>query len=443
MERKPGYVYFVSFVAAVGGLLFGFDTAIIAGAMGYFRDQFAINSLQEGWAVSSALVGCIFGAAFAGMVSDRIGRKRVLILSAILFTISAIGSAIPRDVNEFMIARFIGGLGVGAAAMLSPLYISEIAPAAIRGRLVSLNQMTIVTGMLCAYFVNWVCADIGPTNWRWMFGSETLPAAVFLALMFFVPESPRWLVKQGRADEAMGILTRVNGEQQAQVELTEIKETLAQETGSVKQLLEPGLRIALLIGIALAIFQQITGINGVLYYAPRIFESVGLERSSAILQSVIIGAVNMLMTLVAIMFVDKLGRKPLLLIASAGMGVSFVLTAIAFQYRIFSETWILIFILMYIGFFALAMGPVIWVVLAEIFPTRVRGRAMSIATVFLWIACFAVSLSFPVLADKFSEALNFVIYAVMCFITFLFVWIVLPETKGKTLEEIERHWLKK
>jgi len=441
MEQKKAYIYFVAFVAAVGGLLFGFDTAIIAGAMGYFKDHFAINALQEGWAVSSALIGCIVGAAVAGTISDRIGRKRLLIISAILFAISAIGSALPRSVNEFMIARFIGGIGVGSAAMLSPLYISEISPARIRGSLVSLNQMAIVTGMLLAYFINWLLAGTGPANWRWMFGSETIPAFLFLIFMFIVPESPRWLVKQSRTEEALEILTKINGTGKAKNEIKDIKETLAQETGSVKQLFQPGLRIALVIGIVLAILQQITGINGVLYYAPRIFESVGLERSSAILQSVIIGFVNMLLTLVAILVVDKLGRKPLLLIASAGMGISFVLTAIAFEFQFFSGTWILIFILLYIGFFALAMGPVIWVVLSEIFPTRIRGRAMSIATVFLWIACFVVSLTFPVLADKFSEALNFIIYAFMCLVTFIFVWFVLPETKGKSLEEIERHWL--
>ncbi len=441
MERKKVYIYFIAFVAAVGGLLFGFDTAIIAGAMRYFRDEFAINSLREGWAVSSALIGCIGGAAFTGTVSDRIGRKRLLIISAILFALSAIGSALPRNVNEFMIARFIGGIGVGSAAMLSPLYISEISPARIRGSLVSLNQMAIVTGMLLTYFINWVLAGTGPANWRWMFGSETLPAVLFLTFMFIVPESPRWLVKQGRNGEALDILTRINGAKKAKDEIKEIGETLARETGSIKQLFQPGLRIALMIGIVLAILQQVTGINGVMYYAPRIFESVGFERSSAILQSVIVGFVNMLLTLVAILVVDKLGRKPLLLTASAGMGISFVLTAIAFEFKIFSGTWILVFILLYIAFFALAMGPVIWVVLAEIFPTRIRGRAMSIATVFLWIACFAVSLTFPVLADKFSEALNFIIYAFMCFVTFIFVWLVLPETKGKSLEEIERFWL--
>ncbi|MBN2411774.1 sugar porter family MFS transporter [candidate division KSB1 bacterium] len=441
MERKKVYVYFVAFVAAVGGLLFGFDTAIIAGAMRYFRDEFSINALQEGWAVSSALIGCIGGAAVAGTVSDRIGRKRLLIISAILFALSAVGSALPRSVNEFMIARFIGGIGVGSAAMLSPLYISEISPARIRGSLVSLNQMAIVTGMLLAYFINWLLAGTGPANWRWMFGTETLPAVLFLIFMFIVPESPRWLVKQDRTGEALDILTRINSAEKAKGEINEIRETLARETGSVKQLFQPGLRIALVIGVVLAILQQVTGINAVMYYAPRIFESVGFERSSAILQSVIIGFVNMLLTLVAILVVDKLGRKPLLLTASAGMGISFVLTAIAFEFQFFSGTWILIFILLYIAFFALAMGPVIWVVLAEIFPTRIRGRAMSISTVFLWIACFAVSLTFPVLADKFSEALNFIIYAFMCFVTFIFVWLVLPETKGKSLEEIEKYWL--
>jgi len=439
-SNKNPYVYFVSFVAAIGGLLFGFDTAIIAGAIGYLKDQFALNSLQEGWAVSSALVGCIVGASIAGTISDRIGRKNFLIISALLFLVSAIGSAMPKNVTQFIIARFVGGIGIGSASMLSPLYISEIAPARIRGSLVSLNQMTIVTGMLLAYFVSWLCADIGPTNWRWMFGSAALPSLLFLALLLKVPESPRWMVKQGRESEALKTLTKINDTEQANLELADIRQAIQMEAGSIAQLLQPGLRTALFIGIVLAVFQQITGINAVLYYAPRIFEHAGLERTSAILQSVIVGAVNILFTSIAIWKVDKLGRKPLLLIASGGMGVSFALAGAAFYLRLFDGPWVLLFILSYIGFFALAMGPIVWVVLAEIFPTRIRGRAMSVATVFLWGSCFLVSLTFPVLADRFNEYFTFWLYGAMCVASFAFVWLVLPETKGKSLEEIERHW---
>jgi sugar porter (SP) family MFS transporter len=441
LKQKKYYIYFVSFVAAVGGLLFGYDTAIIASAMGYFKEQFILTSLQEGWAVSSALVGCIAGASVAGTISDIVGRKRFLVVTAVLFTLSAIGSAIPKNITEFVVARFIGGIGVGAASMLSPLYISEISPARIRGRLVSLNQMAIVLGMLSAYFIGWTLADIGPANWRWMFGSEALPALFFLIFMFIVPESPRWLVKKEMEKDAFNILAKINGEQKAGIEIQDIKETITLETGSIRQLFKPGLRTALIIGIVLAIFQQITGINAILYYAPRIFESVGLERNSALLQSVLVGFVNMIFTIVAILTVDKFGRKPLLLFASAGMGLSLILTGLAFCNNIFSGAWILIFILLYIACFALAMGPVVWVIMSEIFPTRIRGSAMSIATVFLWIACFLVSLTFPVLADQLDESVTFWIYSFMCIVTFIFVWFVVPETKGKTLEEIEKKWL--
>jgi MFS transporter, SP family, arabinose:H+ symporter len=435
------FVYYISFVATIGGLLFGFDTAIIAGAMVFLKEHFMLNSLQEGWATSSALVGCIAGASIAGVMSDWMGRKKFLLISALLFILSAVGSALPRTLTEFVLARFVGGIGIGAASMLSPLYIAEISPAKIRGKLVSLNQLAIVTGMLAAYFVDWICAGLGPDNWRWMFGSGVLPALVFLLLLLGVPESPRWLVKKRRTGQALETLTKVNGLEQAKVELKDIQDTIALETGSIRQLFQPGLRIVLVIGVVLAIFQQITGINAVLYYAPRIFENAGFERMSALLQSVIVGLVNLLMTLVAIFTIDKIGRKPLLLVASLGMGFAFVLVGFAFYFQQATAFWILGFILLYIAFFALAMGPVVWVVLSEIFPTRIRGRAMSIATVCLWISCFAVSLTFPVIADKLSESIAFWFYAAMCFACYVFVLKVLPETKGKTLEEIERHWL--
>ncbi len=440
MTVKNLYVYYVSFVATIGGLLFGFDTAIIAGGLVYLKDFFALDAVQEGWAVGSALVGCIIGAAVAGVVSDAIGRKKVLVLSAVLFIISALGSALPETLFQFITARFIGGVGVGAASMLSPLYIAEISPPRIRGSLVSLNQLAIVFGMLAAYFVDWICADIGPSNWRWMFGSETLPATLFLFFLVFVPESPRWLIKRGQEGQALAVLSRVNRQNIAQKEVQDIKETLKLESGSILELFNPGFRIALLIGLALAVFQQITGINTVLYYAPRIFENAGFERVSALLQAVLVGLVNLLFTLVAIFTIDRIGRRPLLLTASLGMGISFLLVGLFF--RLGNVFWILVFIFTYVAFFALAMGPVVWVVLSEIFPTRIRGRAMSVAAVLLWASCLAVSVTFPVMADRLSEATTFWIYAAMCFLCLAFVRIVLPETKGKSLEDIERFWIK-
>lgn len=443
MKSRQAYVIFVTVIAAIGGLLFGFDTAIVAGATRYLKDQFALTSLQEGWAVSVVLVGCMFGAGFAGTISDRLGRKRFMLVSAVLFFVSAIGCALPQNMLQFLIFRFVGGLGIGSASILAPLYIAEVSPARIRGALVSVNQMAIVTGILLAYFVNWAFAGVGPSNWRWMYGMGALPAVIFFVLLLRVPESPRWLVKQSREAEALEVLSRVNDAEMAAAEVRSIKETLLLEGGSLAELFRPGFRRALLIAVVLAVFQQITGINAILYYAPRIFERAGFERISAIGQSTIVGLVNMLFTIVAILLVDKVGRKPLLLIAASGMGVSQFLLGAAFRIENFSGAGILLLILLYIAFFAMAMGPIVWVVMSEIFPTRMRGSAMAMATVTLWVADFAVTLSFPVIADRLNESTAFWFYALMCALDLVFMIFFLPETKGKTLEEIERRWLKK
>jgi sugar porter (SP) family MFS transporter len=443
MKSKKAYILFVTVIAAIGGLLFGFDTAIVAGATRYLKDQFALTSLQEGWAVSVVLIGCMFGAGLAGSISDRIGRKRFMLVSAVLFFASALGCALPQNIFQFVIFRFIGGLGIGSASILAPLFIAEVSPARVRGALVSVNQMAIVTGILLAYFVNWAFAGAGPSNWRWMFGMGALPSVVFFLLLLVVPESPRWLVKQNRDEEALAVLSRVSAPVEAAAEVRSIRETLLLEKGSLAELFRPGFRRAIFIAVVLAVLQQITGINAILYYAPRIFERAGFERISAIGQSTIVGFVNMLFTVVAILLVDKVGRKPLLLIAAAGMGVSQLLLGAAFKIENISGSAILALILLYIAFFAMAMGPIVWVVLSEIFPTRMRGSAMAIATVALWIADFAVTLSFPVIADRLNESTAFWFYALMCAVDFLFMLFLLPETKGQTLEEIERRWLKK
>ena len=442
MKKRSFYVIFVTVIAAIGGLLFGFDTAIVAGATRYLKDQFALTSIQEGWAVSVVLIGCMFGAGISGTISDRIGRKRFMLFSAVLFLVSAVGCALPRTMAEFVIFRFIGGLGIGSASILAPLYISEIAPARIRGALVSVNQLAIVTGILLAYFVNWAFAGVGPSNWRWMYAAGALPSVIFFILLLRVPESPRWLVKQGRESEALGVLSRVNTADLAAAEVSSIKEALAMEKGSLAELFSPGFRRALLIAVVLAILQQITGINAVLYYAPRIFERAGFTRMSAIGQSTIVGVVNILFTIVAIALVDRVGRKPLLLTAAGGMGISLLLLGAAFKSEAFSGPLILGLILLYIAFFAMAMGPIVWVVMAEIFPTRMRGSAMAIATVILWVSDFAVTLSFPVIADRLNESTAFWLYAAMCAVDFVFMLAFLPETKGKTLEEIETRWLR-
>lgn len=445
------FVVAIALVAALGGLLFGYDTAVISGAIGFLQLHFELSPAMVGWTASSALVGCILGASVAGKLSDQFGRKNVLIFAAIMFLISAIGSAIPESLTEFIIYRIIGGIGVGAASMTSPMYIAEISPARIRGRMVSLNQFAIIFGMLVVYFVNYFIAGQGDelwnqtTGWRWMFGSEALPALALLVLMFTVPESPRWLAKQGQHDKALSILSRIGGKQHGDTELAEIKASISHEKESLSQLFAPGMRMVLVIGILLAVFQQITGINVVLYYAPEIFKSMGGETNAALFQTILVGAVNLTFTVIAIWTVDKLGRKPLLLIGSAGMGISMFAIGLA-AYLQNTGMWVLFFILSYIACFALSLGPVVWVYLSEIFPTKIRGRAMAIATVCLWIACFTISQTFPMLHDnaylveKFNHGFSFWLYGVMCVVTFLFVLRYIPETKGKSLEEIEDMW---
>ncbi len=443
------YVMVLTGVAAIGGLLFGYDTGVISGAIGYLRTRFALDADMQGWAAASALVGCMIGAGFSGALSDWLGRKRLLILAAIMFTISGVGTAIPRNLTEFVIARIIGGFGIGAASMLCPLYIAEIAPARIRGRLVSINQFAIVTGFLVVYFVNALVARTGEGlggeswnvlyGWRWMMGSEALPALVFLVLLIGVPESPRWLVKRGRESEAFNVLARVNGDVQARADMREITETIAREERSLTQLLRPGLRRAMLIGIVLAILQQITGINTVLYYAPEIFKSAGLGATAAIDQTVIVGLVNIAFTVIAILVVDRIGRKPLLIAGSAGMGAALFLLGGAFLLQKFQGPWVLFFVLAYVASFAMAMGPVVWVILAEIFPTHVRGAAMSVATVALWISCYLVTQFFPRMLEQL-QGRAFFVYGVMCVVAVVFVAVFVPETKNKTLEEIEQSW---
>lgn len=447
------YVFLVCAVAALGGLLFGYDTGVINGAIGPLTEHFALDAKWQGWATGCALLGCALGAATAGAFSDWFGRKKVLILSAIFFFVSALGTALPRTISAFIIYRIIGGVGVGAASISSPMYIAEITPARIRGRMVSVNQFAIVTGFLVVYFVNYFIALQGnemwnqQVGWRWMFGSEAAPALLLLVLLFFVPESPRWLTKQGRGNEALGILSRVDGPDYAKTELREIKEAIAQESGSLRQLFQPGMRIVLIIGVVLAVLQQVTGINVFLYFGTEIFKKMGSETNAALLQTVVVGSVNLTFTLVAIWTVDRLGRKALMMIGSAGMGICLLAMGLA-AYVQRTELWVLLFILGYIACFALSVGPVTWVILSEIFPTRIRGRAMAIATVCLWFANYLVSQTFPIMDENewlvaiFHHAFPFWIYGAFCAVLLLFVWAFVPETKCKTLEEIEKRWMR-
>ncbi|WP_066836275.1 sugar porter family MFS transporter [Rufibacter ruber] len=440
------FVYRITMVAAVGGLLFGYDTAVISGAIGFLQTNYNLSSAMMGWIASCAILGCMLGAMFAGGLSDKVGRKKVLMLSAVLFAVSSVGTAMPPSLTWFVVFRLIGGLGIGIASILAPMYITEIAPAAIRGRLVSINQLGIVTGILLIYFVNAGIAGLYDeawnitTGWRWMFGSGIIPSVIFMALLFFVPESPRWLAKKGQVEEPLAILTRINGPQKAQVELNQIRETLSEETGTLGELLKPGLRKAFFIGVVLAILSQITGINAIMYYAPEIFKSTGDGSDSALLQTILVGTVNLLFTIVAIKYVDNWGRKGLLLVGSAGMAVCLLIIGGAFYLEMVKGYVVLVFILAYIAFFAVSLGPLAFVIIAEIFPNRTRGRAMSICLSALWIAVFVVSQFFPILLEAIGSAYTFWIFMVMSVITFVFVWRLVPETKGKTLEEIERSW---
>jgi sugar porter (SP) family MFS transporter len=457
MTQQSGDAYYVCkvcLVATLGGLLFGYDTAVIAGAIGFLETHFAMSPAMVGWATSCALAGCMLGAATAGWLSDRFGRRSTLIFAAILFLVSAIGTAVPRTLLSFIVYRFIGGVGVGAASMTSPMYIAEVSPARLRGRLVSVNQLAIVSGMLVVYFVNYFIEGLGDDHWnvtigwRWMFASEAIPALVLLLCMFSVPESPRWLCKQGRSDEARGVLTRIGGVGHAKNEMQEIADALSHESPSLSQLLAPGMRAALLISIVLAVLQQVTGINVFLYYAPEIFKAMaGAQMDAALLQTVVVGAVNLTFTIIAIGTVDKVGRKPLMLIGSMGMGLSLIALGLAACFGR-ADMWVLTFILSYIACFAVSVGPVTWVILSEIFPTKIRGRAMAIATVFLWAANLVVSYSYPLmdknpwLVEKFNHGFPFFVYAAFCAVLAVFMIVVVPETKGRTLEDIERTWMR-
>ncbi len=441
------YVYKATMVAAVGGLLFGYDTAVVAGAIGFIEKLYDLSPAMKGWVASCALIGCVVGAMFAGKLSDKIGRKKVLVISAILFAISSAGIAVPLDLNWFVFFRLIAGLGIGIASMLAPMYIAEIAPANIRGQLVSINQLGIVSGILIIYFVNATIAgwydeawNIS-TGWRWMFGSGLFPSVIFLILLFFVPESPRWLAQKERWDEARVILTKVNGAAKASSELEEIKQALNTETSSFADVLKPGVRKPLMIGIVLCIFSQVTGINAIMYYAPEIFKSTGDGSGSALMQTVLVGTINVLFTLVAIKYVDRWGRRTLLLIGCAGMAACLAVVGGAFYFG-FAQGYLVLFaILAYIAFFAISLGPLAFVVIAEIFSNRNRGMAMSVCIFFLWVSVFAVSQSFPMLLDSIGSAFTFWIYMVMAVFALVFVYKLIPETKGKSLEEIERYWM--
>jgi SP family arabinose:H+ symporter-like MFS transporter len=444
-------------VAALGGLLFGFDTAVISGAIDQVQAQYKLTDWIEGLIVSSATIGCLIGSALAGTLSDRFGRKRILLLAAVLFTVCAIGSALPRVPWHLVVARLVGGTGIGIASMLSPLYIAEISPAKRRGGLIAVYQLAITLGVLLAYLSNCGLAEMarlypefyGPGIWRIVFVDEVwrgmllaglVPAVILFGLLLFVPESPRWLSKQGRAAEALDILTHVNGPEAARRELTEIEETIAQESGSIKQLFQRGMRLALLIGIVLPFFSQISGVNVIVYYGPTVLKTAGLGGNAALYWQILFGAVSALATLAAILTVDKLGRKPLLLIGIAGVGIMLATSGALMAGEHVSPVWLVTIFAVYLACFNFSYGSVCWVIVSEIFPTAIRGRAMSIAIFSLWTGCTLVTQTFPPLLRAVGPTATFWLYGLTIPPAFLFVLFLVPETKGKSLEQIERQW---
>lgn len=436
------FLVLICIVAALGGLLFGFDTAVISGAVGLFRAEFHLSAFMTGWAAGSAIIGCMIGAAVAGPMADAFGRRRMLLLSGAFFAVSAIGCGLSRNVDHLVLFRIIGGIGIGIASITSPMYIAEVAPAAIRGRLVTFQQLAIVSGILAAFFSNALVvrtAMTDPEKWRWMFAIGAFPAVAFIVLIFLIPESPRWLAKRGDAQTALATLTRISGSSEAEAEMARITQANEGEKGTFSDLFRPGLRRALVVATLLAVFSQIVGINAIMYYAPEVFKQAGAGDAAAFSSAVWVGVVNFLATIVAMNTVDRLGRKPLLLCGTAFLAVALLAVGYAF-YTKSGGLWVLIAVLGYIAGFAVSLGPVCWVIISEFFPTKTRGRAMSVATVALWGACYLVSQTFPMLLENAGPARTFWGYGVVAAITAAFIAFFVPETKGRSLEEIEQYW---
>ena len=442
-EKDNTFLILVTFAAALGGLLFGFDTAVISGAVPFIKTYFDLDDIALGWAVSSLLAGCIVGVIASGKPADVLGRRKTLLVASLLFLISAIGSALSNHLYVFVVFRFIGGIAVGTASMLSPMYISEISPAAKRGSLVSLNQLAIVIGILAAFFSNYILVSVGDNNWRWMLAVMGVPALFFFVTLLFIPESPRWLVQKGRKAEAYSILERINGTEPATVEMKAVEQSIAkEEKGSYKEVFSKKMSPLIRMGIVVAVFSQVTGINSIMYYAPMIFAKTGIGIGDSLMQTIAVGGVNLIFTFVAIKYIDKFGRKPLLIAGCTGMAISLFVLAVAFYLHEFGGFLILAFILVYIASFAASLGPITWVFIAEIYPNRLRSEAMSVAVVFLWAAVFLVSLTFPYMLNALGGGTAFLVFGSMCVVYLVFLITKIPETKGKSLEELERILIK-
>ncbi|HAN00409.1 MAG TPA: MFS transporter [Marinilabiliales bacterium] len=452
--NKP-YVLLITLVSAMGGLLFGYDWVVIGGAKPFYEQFFGIADLPmlQGWAMSIALLGCLVGAMLAGFLADTFGRKKLLIAAAVIFLVSSYGTGSASVFHLFLIARFFGGIGIGLAADLSPMYIAEIAPKSIRGRLVSLNQLTIVIGILAAQITNWLIAEPIPSGfsgqqifeswngqmgWRWMFWGAAFPSSVFLVSLFFIPESPRWSALKEKQTQALRVLTRIGGSAYAQSEINTMNETTAtHHSGGLKMLFSKPMRTVLLIGLFLAIFQQWSGTNVIFNYAQEIFQSAGFQLSDMLFNIVVTGIANLAFTFVAIFTVDKIGRKALMLIGAGGLSTIYLLVGLLYYLQV-SGSFLVVLVVLAIAIYAMSLGPVTWVILSEIFPNKIRGVSMATATFALWAACFTLTYTFPMLNATLNSSGTFWIYSLLCAIGFVIILRWLPETKGKSLEELER-----
>ena len=456
-----GYLIFLSVVAALGGFLFGYDTAVISGTIAQVTQLFQLDTLQQGWYVGCALVGSIVGVLFAGILSDKLGRKLTMVISAVLFSTSALGCALSADFTQLVVYRIIGGVGIGVVSIVSPLYISELAVAQYRGRLVSLYQLAVTVGFLGAYLVNyqllawaesgtqlsvdWLNKVFITEVWRGMLGMETLPAILFFIIIFFIPESPRWLIVRGKELKAINILEKIyNSITEAKSQLKETKSVLTSETKSEWSLLmKPGIFKAVIIGVCIAILGQFMGVNAVLYYGPSIFENAGLSGGDSLFYQVLVGLVNTLTTILALVIIDKVGRKKLVYYGVSGMVVSLILIGLYFLFGDslgVSSLFLLVFFLFYVFCCAVSICAVVFVLLSEMYPTKVRGLAMSIAGFALWIGTYLIGQLTPWMLQNLTPAGTFFLFAVMCVPYMLIVWKLVPETTGKSLEEIERYW---
>lgn len=456
-KRIVTYLFMICMVSAMGGLLFGYDWVVIGGAKIFYEPFFSLDGSAaiRGWAMSSALVGCLFGALLSGVWSDRYGRKKMLIIASFLFAASAWGTGVVDDFDWFIFYRIVGGFGIGIASNVSPVYIAEVSPAAVRGKFVSLNQLTIVLGILMAQLANWLIGEHYTTGanelsaqsvewaWRWMFWAELVPAVLFCILSFLIPESPRWLATRQRDADAEAVLIKIGGKEYAAKTLQELKQVVGGEEERVRlsELFRPNVRNVLIIGIVLAVFQQWCGINVIFNYAHEIFSEAGYEVSDVLMNIVVTGVTNVIFTFVAIYTVDRLGRRTLMFVGSIGLALIYI--TLGCCYWLGLSGWpMLLLVVMAIACYAMSLAPVIWVVLSEIFPVRIRGMAMALSTFFLWAASFLLTYTFPLLNEVIGASGTFVLYGVICFLGFLFIRSKLPETKGKTLEELEKELTK-